>query len=275
MIEVSARQSFVGADRTIASEMERFVTERRLRRVHPRATRHARRSGPVRRQGRSPPAGARGVPGRIRGRDVARPPWACAHRTGTERLSMTETPIPLSVLDLVPVASGQSPADAVRNSIDLARQAERLGYRRYWFAEHHLNPGVAGTAPAIMTGLVANADDDDPGRLGRRADGPSHALVRRGGVRHPRRRLPGTPRPRARPDGGDSATPPGRGAKKPSAGRRAPGAAPPARSAAAHPSPPSLARPAILPVAVARELLQQPEALTPDYTSRSVTSWRS
>ena len=65
--------------------------------------------------------------------------------------------VPLSVLDLVPVASGQTPGDAVRNSIDLAQQAERLGYRRYWFAEHHLNPGVAGTAPEIMVGLAAAA----------------------------------------------------------------------------------------------------------------------
>ena len=65
--------------------------------------------------------------------------------------------VPLSLLDLVPVASGQTPADAVRNSIDLAQRAEQLGYHRYWFAEHHLNPGVAGTAPAILVGLAAAA----------------------------------------------------------------------------------------------------------------------
>src|SRR4051812_24004587 len=64
--------------------------------------------------------------------------------------------IPLSVLDLVPVASGQTPADAVRNSVDLAQHAERLGYHRYWFAEHHLNPGVAGTDPARPISLGAN-----------------------------------------------------------------------------------------------------------------------
>ena len=62
--------------------------------------------------------------------------------------------VPLSVLDLVPVASGQTPADAVRNSIDLAQHAERLGYHRYWFAEHHLNPGVAGTDPAIHIAVI-------------------------------------------------------------------------------------------------------------------------
>jgi alkanesulfonate monooxygenase SsuD/methylene tetrahydromethanopterin reductase-like flavin-dependent oxidoreductase (luciferase family) len=63
--------------------------------------------------------------------------------------------IPLSVLDLVPVSSGSTAADALRNTIDLAQRAEELGYRRYWFAEHHLNPGVAGTSPALVIGLVA------------------------------------------------------------------------------------------------------------------------
>jgi alkanesulfonate monooxygenase SsuD/methylene tetrahydromethanopterin reductase-like flavin-dependent oxidoreductase (luciferase family) len=64
---------------------------------------------------------------------------------------------PLSVLDLVPVTSGSTAAGALRNSIDLARQAERLGYARYWFAEHHLNPGVAGTSPAVVLALTAAA----------------------------------------------------------------------------------------------------------------------
>jgi alkanesulfonate monooxygenase SsuD/methylene tetrahydromethanopterin reductase-like flavin-dependent oxidoreductase (luciferase family) len=65
--------------------------------------------------------------------------------------------IPLGVLDLVPVPSGSTAADALRNSIDLARQAERFGYARYWFAEHHLNPGVAGTSPAVVLALTAAA----------------------------------------------------------------------------------------------------------------------
>jgi alkanesulfonate monooxygenase SsuD/methylene tetrahydromethanopterin reductase-like flavin-dependent oxidoreductase (luciferase family) len=65
--------------------------------------------------------------------------------------------VPLSVLDLVPISSGSNPSQALTNTIDLARHAEAAGYRRYWFAEHHLNPGVAGTAPAIMISLVANA----------------------------------------------------------------------------------------------------------------------
>ena len=68
---------------------------------------------------------------------------------------MTSTP--LTVLDLVPISSGSTATQALRNSIDLARQAERLGYARYWFAEHHLNPGVAGTSPAVVLALTAAA----------------------------------------------------------------------------------------------------------------------
>jgi alkanesulfonate monooxygenase SsuD/methylene tetrahydromethanopterin reductase-like flavin-dependent oxidoreductase (luciferase family) len=64
---------------------------------------------------------------------------------------------PLGVLDLVPICSGSTAAEALRNSIDLARQAERFGYHRYWFAEHHLHPGVAGTSPAVVLALTAAA----------------------------------------------------------------------------------------------------------------------
>ncbi len=64
---------------------------------------------------------------------------------------------PLTVLDLVPISAGDTAATAVRNSIDLAQQAERFGYARYWFAEHHLNPGVASSSPAVMIALAAGA----------------------------------------------------------------------------------------------------------------------
>jgi alkanesulfonate monooxygenase SsuD/methylene tetrahydromethanopterin reductase-like flavin-dependent oxidoreductase (luciferase family) len=64
---------------------------------------------------------------------------------------------PLGILDLVPVSSGSTAAEALRNSIDLAKRAEELGYTRYWFAEHHLNPGVAGTSPAVVLALTASA----------------------------------------------------------------------------------------------------------------------
>ena len=61
----------------------------------------------------------------------------------------------LGVLDLVPISSGSTATRAIRNSIDLARHTESLGYSRYWFAEHHLNPGVAGTSPAVLLALTA------------------------------------------------------------------------------------------------------------------------
>jgi alkanesulfonate monooxygenase SsuD/methylene tetrahydromethanopterin reductase-like flavin-dependent oxidoreductase (luciferase family) len=62
---------------------------------------------------------------------------------------------PLTVLDLVPISSGSNATQALHNTIDLARRAESLGYARYWFAEHHLNPGVAGTSPAVLLALTA------------------------------------------------------------------------------------------------------------------------
>ncbi|MFI5801418.1 LLM class flavin-dependent oxidoreductase [Streptomyces sp. NPDC051561] len=65
--------------------------------------------------------------------------------------------IPLSVLDLIPISSGSTASEALHRSIDLAQQAERFGYARYWFAEHHLNPGVAGTSPAVVLALTASA----------------------------------------------------------------------------------------------------------------------
>ncbi|MDX3745554.1 LLM class flavin-dependent oxidoreductase [Streptomyces sp. AK08-02] len=65
--------------------------------------------------------------------------------------------IPLGVLDLVPISSGSTATEALRNSIDLARQAESFGYARFWYAEHHLNPGVAGTSPAAVLALTASA----------------------------------------------------------------------------------------------------------------------
>jgi luciferase family oxidoreductase group 1 len=68
---------------------------------------------------------------------------------------MTSTP--LAILDLVPISAGSTAAPALRNSLDLACVAERAGYARYWFAEHHLNPGVAGTSPAVMIALTAAA----------------------------------------------------------------------------------------------------------------------
>jgi len=65
--------------------------------------------------------------------------------------------VPLSILDLSPVAEGSSGAQSLRNSLDLARLADRLGYTRYWLAEHHNLPSIASPAPDIMIGQIAAA----------------------------------------------------------------------------------------------------------------------
>jgi alkanesulfonate monooxygenase SsuD/methylene tetrahydromethanopterin reductase-like flavin-dependent oxidoreductase (luciferase family) len=64
--------------------------------------------------------------------------------------------VPLSVLDLIPISSGSDPREALRDTLDLVRRTEEFGYRRYWFAEHHLNPGVAGASPAVAIALAAS-----------------------------------------------------------------------------------------------------------------------
>ncbi|WP_435770923.1 LLM class flavin-dependent oxidoreductase [Nocardioides sp. SYSU DS0651] len=69
------------------------------------------------------------------------------------------TSLALSVLDLVPVRTDQTTSDAVAASLDLARTADRLGYRRYWLAEHHNMPAVAATNPPVLIGLVAGATE--------------------------------------------------------------------------------------------------------------------
>ena len=63
--------------------------------------------------------------------------------------------IPFSVLDLAPIAEGATPADAFRNSLELAQHAEEWGYRRFWLAEHHNMPGIASAATAVIIGHVA------------------------------------------------------------------------------------------------------------------------
>ena len=63
--------------------------------------------------------------------------------------------IPLSVLDLAPIVEGQTAAHALRNSLELARHAERLGYTRYWVAEHHNMQGIASAATSVVIGYLA------------------------------------------------------------------------------------------------------------------------
>jgi luciferase family oxidoreductase group 1 len=170
--------------------------------------------------------------------------------------------VTLSVLDLVPIPSGSRPEQALRNTVDLARQAEALGYRRYWIGEHHLNPGVAGTSPALVVSLVASATRRI--RVGSGAVQMGHqtplSVVEQFGIidaLHPGRIDLGLGRSgfRRRSDGG---VPPELERGSPVARRTDRGLLVPARvSLAALASSPRLALQAAL--------LQQPGAETPDY----------
>jgi luciferase family oxidoreductase group 1 len=72
---------------------------------------------------------------------------ACAHEI--------RDMIPFSILDLAPVTEGSDTAQAFRNTLDLAQLGEKLGYKRYWLAEHHNMPGIASAATAVLIGHVA------------------------------------------------------------------------------------------------------------------------
>src|ERR1700737_2023803 len=63
----------------------------------------------------------------------------------------------LSVLDQSPIAEGSTGVDAVRNTLDLARLTDTLGYHRYWVAEHHGGPMLAGPSPEVLIGPIAGA----------------------------------------------------------------------------------------------------------------------
>ncbi len=71
---------------------------------------------------------------------------------------MSDLPaLPLSVLDLAPVAADSTPGDALRATVELARVVEDLGFTRFWVAEHHSMPGVASSAPPVLIGAIAAA----------------------------------------------------------------------------------------------------------------------
>jgi luciferase family oxidoreductase group 1 len=65
--------------------------------------------------------------------------------------------IPLSVLDLAPINEGSNAREAIKNSMELARHVEKLGYNRYWLAEHHNMPGIASSATSVLIGHIAGA----------------------------------------------------------------------------------------------------------------------
>jgi luciferase family oxidoreductase group 1 len=68
---------------------------------------------------------------------------------------VSRVPLRLSVLDQAPVSHGSTGADALRNSLDLARSADELGYHRYWVAEHHGTPMLACASPEVLIGPIA------------------------------------------------------------------------------------------------------------------------
>ncbi|MGV3759737.1 MAG: LLM class flavin-dependent oxidoreductase [Actinomycetota bacterium] len=72
---------------------------------------------------------------------------------------MAPLDVTLSVLDLAPVGEGTTPADALTASLRLVQEAERLGYHRYWVAEHHNMPGIASSAPAVLLAHLASVTD--------------------------------------------------------------------------------------------------------------------
>src|ERR1022692_771961 len=63
--------------------------------------------------------------------------------------------IPFSILDLAPILKDSTAAQAFQNTLDLARHAEKWGYKRYWLAEHHSMPGIASAATAVVMSYVA------------------------------------------------------------------------------------------------------------------------
>jgi luciferase family oxidoreductase group 1 len=71
--------------------------------------------------------------------------------------SSSHAPLRVSVLDQTPVAEGTASAAALRNSIDLAKHTDALGYHRYWVAEHHGSPMIAGPSPEVLIAAIASA----------------------------------------------------------------------------------------------------------------------
>jgi luciferase family oxidoreductase group 1 len=176
------------------------------------------------------------------------------------------TRAPLAVLDLVPVSSGSTAAQALRNSVDLAQAAERFGYARYWFAEHHLNPGVAGTSPAVVLALTAAATSTI--RIGSGAVQMGHrtalSVVEEFGLvdaLHPGRLDLGLGRSAGRPKQGEGQGPRAAGTPQTERHRSANGLLIPERFAVGH----LLGSPRF---ALQKTLLQLPGAQSQDYTEQ-------
>src|SRR3954467_10382617 len=93
--------------------------------------------------------------------------------------------IPLSVLDLSPIREGGTAAESFRNTLDLARHAERLGYHRYWLGGHHNIPGVASAATSGGSGDGGGARAATSVVIGYVAGGTSTIRVGSGGIMLP------------------------------------------------------------------------------------------
>jgi luciferase family oxidoreductase group 1 len=88
------------------------------------------------------------------------PPWVAWKNEPVQRVGNdvpTLDSVPLSVLDLAPVPTGSSVGQALRSTIALAQRVERLGFVRFWVAEHHNMPGIASSSPAVLIGHIAEA----------------------------------------------------------------------------------------------------------------------
>src|SRR3546814_4734598 len=90
---------------------------------------------------------------------IRRPPVST--RTDTLFPYTTLFRSPFSVLDLSPICEGATASDAFRNTLDLARHAERRGYKRFWLAEHHNMTGIASAAKAVVIGHVAGGRSEE------------------------------------------------------------------------------------------------------------------
>ena len=101
-------------------------------------------------------------------------------------------PFVLSVLDQSPISEGSTGADALRNTLDLARLADALGYHRYWVAEHHGGPMLAGASPEVADRPDRRRDPAHPRRQRRRDAAALQPAEGRRELQHPRRPLPRT-----------------------------------------------------------------------------------
>ena len=274
IIEVTGRQSFIGSPATVADTIDHFVQEDASDGFilvphitpggldefadtgRPAAAGAGRASAPTT---RAPHCASTSASRRCR------PPRRHRRERRPTGIRMNT---PLGVLDLVPIPSGSSAAQALRNSIDLARQAERFGYARYWFAEHHLNPGRGRHLARRRARADRRRHLDDPARLRRGAARSPHRAVDGRGVRPDRRAVPRAARSRPRPFRRPASR--GTAAGSPRPPTAAPGSATAGAERAADPGP-VRRRPAAATRRASRcskTLLQQPGAQPQDYAEQ-------